>query len=136
MQLIMLLIVDFGTPLFINSWYCVISFACINSDSRLLTASFNCKSSPPYPCNCTNYYRKGMRKISPVTCTIPRISCIIQLKRNASRVGTHHNQGFFFKIASGKTDALIKSAGSTSKASAISNKTSKEKLCAIPGASM
>ena len=43
---------------------------------------------------------------------------------------------FFFKIWSGKTEALINSAGSTFKASAILKNTSKEKLCAMPGASM
>ena len=42
----------------------------------------------------------------------------------------------FFKILSGNTVALIKSAGSISKASAILKNTSKENGRTIPGASM
>ena len=56
--------------------------------------------------------------------------------KNASRFETHFRRYFDFKILSGNTEAWMRSAGSTSNASAISKNTSKEKPCAIFGASI
>ena len=57
----------------------------------------------------------------------------VELCRNTS-----HRETYYFRvmIRSGKTEALIKSAGSISNASARSKKTSSEKLFASPGASI
>lgn len=65
-QLITFPIVDFGTPLFIKSWYCVICLSERSSVNRLLTASFSCIRITTRPCYCTNYYMVVSWKIVPV----------------------------------------------------------------------
>lgn len=68
-QLITFPMVDFGTPLFIKSWYCVMFRSERSSVSRLLTASFSCIRITTNPCHCTNYYMAVRWKFSPCACT-------------------------------------------------------------------
>lgn len=69
--------VDFGTPLFLYNWYCVIFFSSSNSLRRLLTASFNFKSLT----TCFLYdYIVRENKNGPFNCTILTICGMIDTR--------------------------------------------------------
>lgn len=73
-QFITFPMVDFGTPLFINNWYCVICFSLNNSCKRLLTAVLNFTLSPSLCLYYMYQYIKLQVKISPCNCT-NRVFC-------------------------------------------------------------